>query len=261
MLAATFLLPDRALAVRPFVTDDARVADLGQVEGETWLELSRPGGRVLPVYNVLLNVEVLNWLEVSLAGGVGWDVDDRLTLPNPGVQSKILFVRPESDRYPGVAFAAGALFPLGRGSASSDVTAFYAVAPLTLALFDDDLQVHANLGWLFARLPGGSVEHRPFWGVGADVALFRSDFHAVAETFAGDPSDPLGPKIAFQVGARWLPSDYINVDLAVGAAPKIGPATGLDPSVQIGLRFLIDAFTPGGRPGNPDGAPGLFRDL
>lgn len=92
-----FLIAEEAKAVRPFVTDDARIAARGQIEGETWLELSRPDGRVLPVYNALLNFELLEWLEIGISGGVGFDVDDRLTFANPGGQAKILFVRPVSD--------------------------------------------------------------------------------------------------------------------------------------------------------------------
>lgn len=260
VLLSTLAFPGQAFAVRPFVTDDARIADLGQVEGETWLELSRPGGRVLPIYNALFNVEVLDWLELSVAGGLGWDVDDRFTFANPGVQTKLLFVRPVADRYPGVALTMGALFPAGHGSAASEATSFYAIAPLTLALFADKLQVHANLGWLAAKLPDGSLEQRPFWGIGADVTLFRSDIRAIAESFAGDPADVLGPTLAFQVGARWLASDYVNVDLALGATPRevMAMDRGFDTSIQVGLRFLVDAFTRDGRPGDPEGGKGMF---
>lgn len=256
---ASFLITERAHAVRPFVTDDARIAARGQVEGETWLELSRPGGRVLSIYNALLNFELLEWLELGFAGGIGWDVDNRLTFANPGAQAKLLLLRPATDRYPGVALVMGALLPAGRGSASSDDTGFYVIAPFTLALFGDDLQIHANFGWLGASLPDGSFEHRPFWGLGADVALGRPDIRAIAEAFAGDPSDTLGPRLGFQAGARWLASDYLNVDLALGAAPREPGAfhRGFDGTVQVGLRFLLDAFT-GSGPVDPEGGRGLF---
>lgn len=256
-IAAAVGIPKQAFAVRPFVTDDARIAARGQLEGETWLELSRPGGRVLPVYNALFNLEVLEWLELSVSSGLGWDIDNKLTLANPSVQTKLLFVRPESDRHPGAALVMGMLFPMGRGSAASDHAGLYVIAPVTLSLFDENLQIHANLGWLAAALPDGSLEHRPFWGVGGDVALGRPDIRAIAESFAGDPTDALGPTLGFQVGARWLASDYVNIDLAVRATPHEGRADGFDTSVQVGLRFLIDAFT-GGRPVDPEGGKGMF---
>lgn len=258
-LGLALLYPARAEAVRPFVTDDARIAARGQVEGETWLELSRPNGRVLPVYNALLNLVPLEWLEFGLSGGIGWDVDNSITLVNPGFQTKFLFVRPMDNEYPGLSFVMGTIFPAGRGSASSEEQGFYFIVPTTLSLFDGGVEVHANIGWIGARLPDNSFEHRPFWGLGADIALGHPDIRAIAEGFAGDPSDTLGPKLAFQAGGRWIASDHINVDLALGAAPRDHAAwdKGFDTSVQVGLRFLIDAFT-GSGPVDPEGGKGMF---
>ncbi len=52
-----------------FVTDDARIADYGQIEGETWFDFLPKGGRVLPVYNFLFNVVPFELARVRRLGG------------------------------------------------------------------------------------------------------------------------------------------------------------------------------------------------
>jgi hypothetical protein len=101
---------------------------------------------------------------------------------------------------------------------------------------------------------GEALSARPYWGVGLDVALGRDDVRAIVESYAGDPFEALGPRVAAQWGFRWLPSDYVNVDLTFGAQPELddlGQTRRFEAWGQVGH---------GGRPGEPMGARGLMRN-
>ena len=260
LAALAALSATTAHAVRPFVTDDGRIADHGQIEGETWLELGNPGRRVVPVYNVLLNIEAQPWLEIGLQGGLGWDVDDTVTIADPSFQLKLLFVRPEDDAWPGVGLVAGVTTPWGRGTASLGATGGYVIVPATVSLFRGFLQIHVNGGWIGASTPDDPFRNRGFWGLGFDAGLWHEDIRAIAEVFAGDPLDVFGPTFAFQSGVRWIVSDHINLDVAAGGAPAwaIADSDSFEWSVQIGLRFLINAFVPRGQSPHPGGGRGMF---
>lgn len=58
LLTLGALLPETALAVRPFVTDDARIVDVGQIETESWLEYQRQPNLHLGVFNVMAGATV-----------------------------------------------------------------------------------------------------------------------------------------------------------------------------------------------------------
>jgi len=254
------ILPSPAHAVRPFVTDDARIADVGQIEGETWFDFIPQDGRVMPVYNALFNVVPTDWLELGVSGGIGWDTDNTVTIVNQGLQGKLLFVRPVDGGLPGLSLVVGGILPWGRGSAWMDGYGGYIIAPVSVSLGGGDFLFHGNLGLVSGYPTIGEAVHRPFWGVGTDIAIGRSDFRGILEVFAGDPFDPLGPSLAGQVGTRWLVSDYLNLDVAgtfARATDVDGSVSGLDWSVQFGVRFLIDAFTRGGAPGDTEGARGM----
>lgn len=265
MLGALVLAMARpAEAVRPFVTDDARIADYGQIEGETWFDFLPEGGRVLPVYNFLLNVVPLDWLEFGASGGIGWDTDDSVTILNPGVQAKLLFARPLDMGPPGLSALGGVTFPVGRGSQYQRAWGGYAIAPLTMSLLDGWWLIHGNLGWVGGRpTDDAPSRHRFFWALGTEVALGHEDWRFVLEAFAGEPLDPFGARLAGQTGLRWLASDYLNLDLAVTLSEELDEQLsrtgGVDWSIQLGLRFLIDAFTRGGAPGDTEGACGMIR--
>jgi len=271
-LAALILVaaPTPAEAVRPFVTDDARIADYGQIEGETWFDFLRQDGRILPIYNALINVIPLDWLELGFAGGIGWDTDDSVTLLNPGLQFKLLFAPPGGGWLPGFSLVVGMTTPWGRGSQHMDAWGAYVIAPMTLSFADDDVLIHGNLGWTGGFGRAGSDERRAFgrshgrffWGLGTDLAMWHSDARFVLEVFAGEPLDPFGASLAGQTGFRWLVSDHLNLDVAVTLTERLDAdhrGDGIDWSLQVGVRFLIDAFTRDGRPGSPLGAPGMVQ--
>lgn len=258
----TAVSPGSAEAVRPFVTDDARIVDYGQVETESWLEYSRHSGGYVTAFNVMAGVTVADWLEIIAGSGVGLADGRELTFANPVIQPKMLLFAATEDGRPGLALAGGVSLRAGRGELFDDATGFYLFAPVSVRLFEDFLFVHGNLGFR-GGFGGGEDLVRPYWGFGVEFGPLRPAIpRVVMEVYAGDPFDAFGPDIAGQAGLRWLITDYVNCDLTFGAQPELDAArrsTGhLEYWGQVGLRLLFDVFTRGGRPGDPQGARGLF---
>lgn len=129
-------------------------------------------------------------------------------------------------------------------------------------LFDDKLNIHINLG---IRHDGDGANHfriRPYWGLELETAAVYPKLHFVAETFAGDPLVPNAPNYAMQTGVRYHYSNTFQFDLTFGAEPSVEDqffhAQYWEYTAQLGLRILFDVFTRDGKPGNPEGAPGLW---
>jgi hypothetical protein len=260
-LACTW--PREALAVRPFVTDDARIIARGQLETENWLDLSRAHRRWGASFNVMGGVTVNEWSEIIIGGSAIFDGPGHIGLGNPVIQPKFLLVRAEDDGVPGLALAAGVTLPIGVGPVYETATGMYLIAPVTSRLFDDWLMVHVNLGFTAAVYADRSGSIAPYWGVGFDLGVGVQEVRLVGEAYAGDPLEPFGPDVAVQAGVRWLSSDYVNLDLTFGGMPELdagGTPTGR-PVIwgQVGVRLLFDLFTTEGRPGDPMGARGLFK--
>jgi hypothetical protein len=255
---AALLFCREAGAVRPFVTDDARIVDVGQIETENWVELTRLGGVWHPGIHMMGGATLNEWLELIAGGGVGLESGRRLSVANPVIQPKLLLWRADEDGFPGLALALGVTLPAGQGYLYDEATGYYAIAPVTSRLFEDRLQLHVNLGVVGATSEVESAA-KPYWGVGAEIEVLRDLPHVVVEAYAGDPFEALGPAWAVQYGLRWIASDYFNMDLTFGLQPDQTPAfDGLEAWGQLGVRFLFDAFTPGGRAGDFMGAKGMF---
>lgn len=268
---STFLLTSMMLgyalsahAVRPFVTDDARIIDYGQVEVENWLEFTRADGETAPApgYNAIVGVSLNDWFEVLAGGGFGRDPGGKSAVGNPVLMGKILLKKAELDGDPGYAISAGTAFNSGRGSMYDDGRVYNIIGMTTYRMYEDRLNIHINLGARTDKDSHGTSRTRAFWGIGSDVAIHGDDIRFVAEAFAGDPLVPNAPKYAIQTGFRWLKSEYTQFDLTFGVEPELDDRLKrngrYEKTAQIGIRMLFDAFTRGGKPGSPDGAPGLF---
>ncbi len=250
--------------MRPFVTDDARIIERGQLELEMWPELTLQGGSLYPGFHMMGGVSVTEWLEIIVGGGVGWH--DGLTVANPVIQPKFLLWRAEEDGIPGLALATGVTLPVGQGEMFDAATGFFGVALLTSRLFNDFLMLHVNGGFTAAAARSSAsadgeafFRARPYWGVGFDAGVVHQDFRLIGEAYAGDPFEALGARYAFQWGGRWLASDTLNLDLTFGAQPQsdaFGERGPFEYWAQIGVRLLFDAFRD--TPGDPNGAPGLL---
>lgn len=265
------------LAVRPFVTDDARIADYGQVEIESWMEVTHAEGAYgdMPGFNSMIGVTPTDWLEVIAGTGLARSSNNKWSIANPVIQGKLLFTRAQADGSPGLAFASGATFDAGQTTLAAGATVdesinpayklgdnYYTMGLMTYRLLDDTLQLHANVGLRAEHQSGIGLRVRPYWGIGFDAEVFREDIRAIAEAYAGDPLEYNAPLYAGQFGARWICSDYVNLDLTFGAQPVMNtyrqPTSSVEVWGQVGLRLLFDAFTHDDAPGDSQGAVGMF---
>ena len=229
----------------------------------------------VPGVNYLVGVTPLDWLEVMAGSGVGRANNDKWGIARPFLQTKVLFTRAEANGDPGLAFASGATFDVGETTiaAGSNVdessnpkyqlgTNYYAIGLMTYRLLNDSVQLHTNFGLRAEHQSGIGLRMRPYWGIGLDAAILGDDIHAIAEAYAGDPLAYNAPLYAGQFGARWIYSDYVNIDLTFGAQPTMDTYRESTSKVevwgQLGLRLLFDAFTHGDQPGSADGARGLL---
>ena len=254
----------QAHAVRPFVTDDARIIDYGQIEIENWLETTHAHGDWAPApgFNMIGGIGLTDWLEVLAGSGIGRDPGHKTTIGNPILMTKFLLKPAEVDGRPGYAIGAGSVFDSGRGSMHGKGAVYNLIGMSTYRLYEDRLNLHVNLGLRTDKERRGARRTRAFWGAGASVQVFHEQTLVIGEVYAGDPLVLNAPKYAVQTGLRWLYSDYMQFDLTVGTEPKLDARQrrigSFEKTGQIGIRFLFDVFTRHGRPGNPEGARGLF---
>jgi hypothetical protein len=260
LISTLYLAP--VWGVRPFVTDDARITDVRQLEFETWTEFSR-GSETTLGQHVMGGFTFNEWLQVIAGVGVGQELDGELTISNPVIQPKILLWQAYDDGFPGLALGLGTTLPYGRGAYFDDALGYYAIAMITTRQFNDWLQLHLNFGRKFSQEKGQSTEGRNYWGVGLDVGVMHMDYRLIAEAYAGDPFESFAPDIAFQSGLRWLKSEYINFDVTFGTQPELQSnrrrSGHWEYWGQVGVRLLFDTFRDQLGPGLYEGARGAIN--
>lgn len=253
-----------AHAIRPFVTDDARIVDVGQIEMENWLETTRTEGKWNPApgLNGIASTSVNDWLQLLAGFGTGIDASGKTGIANPLLSAKVLLKQSSDDGQPGYAISYTSTFDRGDESFQEPGRVESLVGMTTYRLWEDRLNIHLNLGTRIDRPRNGQTSTRPLWGVGFDGEAFSSKTRMVLEVFSGDPLSLNAPRYATQVGFRYLHSDYMQMDFIWGAEPQLDERlnrTGrYESTLQIGVRLLFDAFTKGGKQGDPNGAKGLF---
>jgi hypothetical protein len=228
-LALAMLLAPRAWAVRPFITDDARVVGkrLGQVE--SWLR----GDRAAVEHWVLLAYGPTEQLELTLGHvhGAQYDTATRYIVAGPLIQAKYLLWTPQPNRRPGLALSGGATAPLGSfGFAPEHWDTFLYAALSESLLKEDRVLLHLNLGGV-KQTGGGSM--RATWGVGSQFRV-RGGFHGVAELISGDPYAE-GASRAIQVGFRHFFSDRLQIDATYGKGLGLG---GMPAWASVGVRIV-----------------------
>jgi len=254
-----------AHAIRPFVTDDARIVDFGQIEMENWVDTTRADGKwdPAPGINGIASTSVNDWLQILAGAGTGIDASGRSGIANPLLSAKVLFKHTAEGGQPGFAVSYTSTFDSGSGSFQEPGRVASLAGMTTHRLFEDKLLIHLNFGTRTDRPREGETRTRPLWGVGFDTEVFSPKTRVVVEAFSGDPLALNAPRYATQVGLRYLHSDYMQMDFIWGAEPQLDEQlnrTGrYEQTLQIGVRLLFDAFTRDGKPGNPDGARGLFH--
>lgn len=251
--------PGRAEAVRPFVTDDARVVYQGQVEvenyaGVTMNRSTRPSIEA----RSLQGTSLTDRLEI-IAGGFGFNYQGDQAKPlDVLIQPKYVLYR-SFGAIPSISVAAATLFPL---SGNRQQWNNYAMAHASWFLFnpldsadpyDNGLAIHVNLGTKgqYDAGPGRQV-NKFYWAAAFEVVTFVREVRFLGEVFNGDPFSYAEKFPAFQTGVRWYKSPRIQMDAVfrgvrdatersrATTGTEIGPEWNY--TIQIGLRFLFDPF-------------------
>jgi len=223
-LGAGFLLPAPAHAIRPFVTDDARVVGHKLAQLETWLLVDR----LLIEHTALAAVGPTDWLELAagvVQGGAHSGADVGYSLTGPIVQAKALLAPAKSNAWPGVAVATGTFAPYGFGALAPPDWSGFGYLALTQNIDEETLLIHANLGVVVGDQRSKSEQTSALHedvragvtaGLGAQLKIVGG-FHGMAEVYFGDPYDARFEHPAMQVGARYIFGPHVQADVTFGS--------------------------------------------
>jgi hypothetical protein len=251
--------PEAALAVRPFVTDDARVIYKGQVVAETYGGVTMVKGES-PAYEArtLEGLGITDRFELT-AGGFGFTYQDHQARPLDLLIQPKYVLHSSLGAIPSLSVAAATLFPLSGNQQHWDG---YAMAHVSWFLFtpdpdtdpyDNNLAIHLNLGQK-SRYDAGPATYQSklYWAAGFEVITpVTRDLRFLGEVFNGDPFSFEEEFPAYQTGFRWYKT-MVQLDLVFrgirhGSLETQAPtgaefAPGWNYTMQVGLRMLFDVF-------------------
>ncbi|MBX3329249.1 MAG: hypothetical protein KF722_02520 [Nitrospira sp.] len=249
-----------ASAVRPFVTDDARIVYKGQLEVESFAGVAFANGSS-PVVEArsIQGMSLTDRFEV-IAGGFGFTYQDGQARPlDMLIQPKYVIHR-SFGIIPSISVAAASLFPLSGNKQHWDS---YTMAHISWFLFtprnstdpyDNDLAIHVNLGTKNRYDAGPATYQMKFyWAAGFEVITFSRELRFLAETFNGDPFGFEEKFPAYQAGFRWYRTPSMQFDFVFRGIRNttedvrlVAGGGGLPEewnyTIQMGFRFLIDVF-------------------
>jgi hypothetical protein len=210
------LAPATAHAIRPFITDDARVVGKGHVQLETYWRRDRLSLQ----HWVLPALGPTDWMELTLGAvhglsklGAGPE-QPSYSIAGPLAQGKFLLHESIPNRPPGVAIVAGGGVPAGLGGFEAPGWSGFSYIAVTQAfLKEDDFLIHGNVGFSAVRAPGLDPV-KLTWGIGTQVETFFN-FHLIGEVFSGDPY-AVGAGGAYQAGFRQIFNDHLQLDATFG---------------------------------------------
>lgn len=211
-----------AWAARPFVTDDARLTSGGSCQLESWTRIYSDSTEfwALPACNPGGN------FEVTFGGGNANNYGAESTRDYI-LQAKTLAKPLETNGW-GVGFAAGTVRHPAISTSSNQLGNTYAYIPVSASFHDDQVVVHANLGWLKDR---ASDSDSTTWGLGGE---FRATDRiiAIAEVYGDDRTSPFT-----QAGLRYAVfPDLFQIDASVGQQVDSGSKRWL----SVGVRWTPD---------------------
>jgi hypothetical protein len=226
------------MAVRPFITDDARISSPGEIAIETSLRIDKERFQNLNV----ISFGIIKNLEGSFNFIDGFMREDKtkniLSIAGPGFQLKYLFTDGKTSSFPATGLAAGASPPFGWGSDSFANSSWsnYVYLAVTKFFFKDQekLNLHINMGF------NNSYEERRIntswsWGVGVQMHLLNK-LYLCTEIYQGDPY-AITPGALYQVGLRYFLSSNIQMDMATGKGLYGDPMLGQ--YFSCGLRYVF----------------------
>lgn len=203
LFIALGLLPaTHAYAARPFVTDDARLTTSGSCQFESWSRVYQDSVELwaLPACNPFGN------LEVTMGAGLAREFGEKTT-HDYVLQLKTLFKELETNGW-GVGVAAGTIQHPGIKPGPNQIGNTYAYVPYSASFMDDEVIVHANVGWLRDK---DTHQDRMTWGLGSEIKLTQH-LLGIAEAFGDNKASPY-----MQVGVRYsVIPNLLQVDGTVG---------------------------------------------
>lgn len=252
--------PDSALAVRPFVTDDARIVYKGQLVTESYGGVTMVNGDK-PAFEArsLQGMSITDRFELT-AGGFGFSYQDHQARPLDMLIQPKYVLHSSLGAVPSLSVAAATLFPLSGNRQQWDG---YAMAHLSWFLFtpdpetdpyDNNLALHFNLGMKYRYDAGPTTfQSKLYWAAGFEVITpVTRELRILGEVFNGDPFSYEEKFPAFQTGFRWYKSPMTQIDLVVRglrngsleteALTGAEFASGWNFTIQMGLRVLFDVF-------------------
>ena len=238
---AAALVSSHALAAPPLFTEDAETVGAGTLEGEVWAEGIRGPDERFGLGIAELAFGVTDWLDIAVAAGFGLEQGSDYTVPSPYAQVKLALLDGEGKGLPSLGLTALVVPPIGRGIARHDELALGAVVPATFSLRDELLLAHFNLG-VTAAVAGDRMA-RPFWGAAAQLAVFDTPATVFAEVSAGDPFDPIGPRVGGQAGLTWELADTIGRDFGLAVMADPDDSQTYEYLGRVGLSWAIALMT------------------
>lgn len=220
LLAYCTLLPALTQAARPFITDDARLAEPGHCQLETW---TRRDDHAHESWGLL---GCNPWGGLELTAGAGYAKPDGAGGTQDHVLQAKTLLRPLTTNDWGWGVAIGAVRHVAVDPGPNLWGTTYVNLPASWSLRDDRIVLHANLGWLRQRR---TDQHNLTWGLGGEFELLPR-LAAIAEAFGDHRHQPY-----VQTGLRWsvLPG-LLQLDGTVGGQ---GPGVPFGRWWSIGLRF------------------------
>jgi hypothetical protein len=263
ILLASFVAysyPESALAVRPFVTDDARVVYKGQVLTESYGGMTMvQGEKPATEARSLQGLGITDRFELT-AGGFGFSYQDNQARPLDMLIQPKYVLHSSLGAIPSLSVAAASLFPLSGnrqywdGYAMAHVSWFLFTPDADTDPYDNNLAVHLNLG-MKSRYDAGptTFQSKLYWAAGFEVITpVTREVRFLGEIFNGDPFSFEEKFPAFQTGFRWYKSPMVQMDLVfrglrngsletqVSSGASFAP--GWNYTIQVGLRVLFDVF-------------------
>jgi hypothetical protein len=225
-------------AVRPFITDDARVVGYRLAQWETWLRFDRMTGQQWHAFAYGPHRR----LETTLGAVLGYETSPlhsmHFSYAMPLIQAKFLFREYAHGKGPGVALVSGTFLPGGKGEFVPPGYGAFSFLTVSQCFGEnEDVLVHGNVGgnYLYANQ---NHQWIPTWGLGTQIRTWKG-FHVLGEVFSGDPYIP-GAGVSWQAGFRHFFSDNLQIDGTVGKG--IGGSVILPTWFSLGARLVTHKF-------------------
>lgn len=227
-----------AYAVRPFITDDARVVGYRLFQWESWLRFDREAGQYwhMFAYGPHKKIELTAGAVLGYHNNSLEKIDFSYALPL--LQGKFLFSEYGHKKLPGIGLVTGTFLPGGKGEFVQQYFGAFAFATITQCIGkNENLLIHANTGLNYLYKDNAN-QFVPIWGLGTQIKTLGG-MHVVLEYFSGDPYVP-GTGAAYQAGIRHFFSDDLQIDATFGEGLK-----GQNPMpfwFSVGTRWVFHTF-------------------